>query len=419
MYAFSGGKGMFQNCTALKAVFNIPDEVTSMQNTFFGCTALETAPELPSALTDMRGCFKNCTALKEIPLIPEGVQNISNGFSGCTGIISTGLLPDSIENMESAFDGCSTLTELRNIPESTNNMKRAFRGCVNLATIPVLPERYVAYNGCFSGCVALTGTINIPNVVAAPVWEAPWPQDMFRGCENLEGILLNCCKKAYAATHVPEDIPVTLTMEHEKKGECPGCHYVTDDYTVDGLKVRMDCVPDVCVPVLLDILDNEVPDELKVKCSKMVFSKKEKEYYKKYKESGWGGKAFNPSGLVICLTPDLPGIEFSGVGLEQREDLVKNYYRKGAIFHELGHCYDHNFKTTKRYSDSAAWKKIHKEEWKFFESHLESPLYTKNDYREETFAEATNWYFILPDRLKEECPKMYDYLDDLYGNMLT
>lgn len=419
MCAFAGGKGMFQNCAALKTVSNIPDEVTSMKNAFFGCAALETAPELPTSLTDMSGCFKNCVALKEMPVIPDGVKNISSCFSGCTALVSTGLLPDSIENMESAFDGCSALTEVKNIPESTDNMKRAFRDCVSLKAIPLLPERYVAYNGCFSGCVALTGTVEIPAAVAAPVWEAPGTQDMFRGCENLEGIILNCCKNAYAANHTPENIPVTVALKHVKKGECPGCHYVTDDYTVDGMKVRMDFVPNVYVPILLEILDNEVPDELKEKCSKMVFSVKEKEYYKKYKKSGWWGIAFNSSGLVVCLTPDMPNIEYSGIGVKEKEELVNYYFRKGTIFHELGHCYDFNFKTTKRYSDSAAWKKIHKEEWKAFESHLDSPLYTKNDYREETFAEATEWYFMQPDKLKEECPKMYDYLDDLYGNMLT
>ena len=67
------GEGMFQNCPNLTAVYNLPDNVISMESAFRNCTALGQIPSLPGAVAQMDHCFSGCTALEGSVPIPMGV----------------------------------------------------------------------------------------------------------------------------------------------------------------------------------------------------------------------------------------------------------------------------------------------------------------------------------------------------------
>lgn len=99
------GEGMFQNCTNLTAVYNLPDSVTSMEYAFQNCTALEQIPPLPAALSRMDHCFSGCSSLKGTVPIPFGVIDpetpslLNTIYENCPELdaIEVAFCPDVIE----------------------------------------------------------------------------------------------------------------------------------------------------------------------------------------------------------------------------------------------------------------------------------------------------------------------------------
>lgn len=81
--------GTFAGCDNLKAVYQIPNSVTTMRNTFAGCAQLEQVPSLPERLTDLSGCFSGCTALHGTVTLPHSVldlkhpQAVQDTFMNC------------------------------------------------------------------------------------------------------------------------------------------------------------------------------------------------------------------------------------------------------------------------------------------------------------------------------------------------
>lgn len=192
------GNGMFQNCTALIEVRNLPDTVASMENTFFGCAALETTPEfptavlsmkqcfrncaalqtvmpLPASVTDMTGCFYECKALKEVPALPDGVEKLAQCFVKCTLLEEVPALPDSIEDMAGTFSFCTNLKRVETLPASLKKLSSCFRGCTQLTKVPAIPDGTEDMAGSFYSCQALT--------------QIPWLPD---SVTNMDGTFENC-----------------------------------------------------------------------------------------------------------------------------------------------------------------------------------------------------------------------------------
>lgn len=226
MYA-SFGRGMFQNCTALTTVNNIPDTVISMKNTFSGCTAMECTPTFPETVQDMTNCFWRCSSLREvaplpgslvcmnstfrecsalptIPDLPEGVKDLTRCFYECTAITEVTSLPDSVVDMTGCFYYCTALTTVTEFPASLKNINTCFSGCCNLQTVAALPEGVENLSGCFYACVSLTEFPTLPDSVAnmsntfadcTGLTEVPrWPASIenlygcFSGCTNLSSV---------------------------------------------------------------------------------------------------------------------------------------------------------------------------------------------------------------------------------------
>jgi len=126
-------------CNALTAI-NIPNSVTSIENSAFdGCSAL-TSINIPNSVTRIgEWAFSKCSALTSIN-IPNSVTSIERyAFYGCNALTAINI-PNSVTSIEnSAFSGCSALTSI-NIPNSVYVIgDNAFSGCP-LKTIFLQPS---------------------------------------------------------------------------------------------------------------------------------------------------------------------------------------------------------------------------------------------------------------------------------------
>jgi len=402
-------KYTFQNCTALTDVADLPDSITVMDGCFEGCTALQKAPEIPNKVTSAKSLFKNCTALTEVAALPEGITDIEGAFTGCTVLIKTPVLPDSVTNMERCFFGCSMLTEVGNIPVSVENMTSCFENCVSLSTLPGLPKRAAEYRRCFSGCTALTGDVEIPVEIMNYSQYYANLENMFNGCVNIDSVILQCCKYSDITDVWQEEIPVTFTMAHLPEGTCPGCHYVTDSYEVDGLAVHMEHISEWLVPEILQYVDEEVPNELKETCSKLTYTHDIDKY--NYGRS-WrpAGIAFWPEGNAYVYidpfsvwhskNPQMLWSSLEPISAAETYAEVMRDRVEGITPHELGHCYDYNFSTYARHSGSAEWRQLCEEMYNAFERD-NGQFYSKSQYPEEMFADAVKAYVYNGGGFKE------------------
>lgn len=86
--AYKSAAYLFENCTSLVNVRNIPDSVDFMYYTFTGCSSLENAPELPASLINMTYTFSGCSKLSgEINILASNITSvvyISGAFDGTT-----------------------------------------------------------------------------------------------------------------------------------------------------------------------------------------------------------------------------------------------------------------------------------------------------------------------------------------------
>ena len=74
---YNGMSMAFENCTNLKAVYNINNSVANMAWAFTGCTSLMTAPILPTNVKTLYETFYGCNKIEDAPTIPNGVMDIS------------------------------------------------------------------------------------------------------------------------------------------------------------------------------------------------------------------------------------------------------------------------------------------------------------------------------------------------------
>ena len=149
---------LFDGCTSLEFVSEIPSSVTSMGRTFSGCTSLVNAPVIPSSVTYMGGTFSGCTSLVNAPVIPSSVTYMGGTFSGCTSLVNAPVIPSSVTYMRSIFLNCTSLSGTIRVNSSSVNNNfvssyewaggyygyHSFYGTVNSITVEV-PEGSTTY----------------------------------------------------------------------------------------------------------------------------------------------------------------------------------------------------------------------------------------------------------------------------------
>ena len=97
----------FSNWSNLEEVTcEIPDGVTTMNNTFYGCSSLVNAPEIPSAVTSMSSTFGGCTSLKEVTFLHTTPPSYNNTLSSCSSLESI-YVPDKSVNAYKTATGWS------------------------------------------------------------------------------------------------------------------------------------------------------------------------------------------------------------------------------------------------------------------------------------------------------------------------
>ena len=93
----------------------------SMNNMFNGCTSLETVSNIPNTITNMDSTFTGCTSIVTAPTLSSGVTNISNLFSGCTSLTTLNLSNidlDDVTSYTNALTGVSTTATIT-VPNCT------------------------------------------------------------------------------------------------------------------------------------------------------------------------------------------------------------------------------------------------------------------------------------------------------------
>ena len=74
----------FYGCTALKQVFGLPPNLTTMRSAFFNCPLEYLGCSVPSGVTDMQWAFTG-NRLSEVTITAENVNNVENTFENKTG----------------------------------------------------------------------------------------------------------------------------------------------------------------------------------------------------------------------------------------------------------------------------------------------------------------------------------------------
>jgi len=101
---------LFNGCTSLLRVFNLPDNINTIANGFSNCTSLVEAPILPMSLNAVESTFVNCTSLRYISHFPDNISLFILSFTGCTNLEYVPEFPTSVRSILLPFGGCSNLT---------------------------------------------------------------------------------------------------------------------------------------------------------------------------------------------------------------------------------------------------------------------------------------------------------------------
>ena len=168
----------FSTCINLVNAPKIPNSVSVMEGTFLGCTNLVNAPEIPNSVTIMGNTFRSCTKLVNVPTISNSVTNMYFTFYGCSNLVNAPVIPNSVTKMYYVFSGCSNLVNAPVIPNSVINIESIFQSCTNLVNAPVIPNSVINMGWAFLQCRNLINAPEIPNSVTNIV-------STFNGCSNL------------------------------------------------------------------------------------------------------------------------------------------------------------------------------------------------------------------------------------------
>lgn len=177
--------GWFAGLDTLEYVDNIPNSVTSMENTFNTCSVLTELPDMTNAesLLDINSMCYACESLKEVPNLPTSVASAESAFEGCLEITRADNLGNllALADVTRMFADCEGLCFLT-IPSGAVDLTEMATGCINLTDMPEIPESATTLTNTFSECTALKSVQPIP----ANVTDL---SGLFRNCTKISGEL--------------------------------------------------------------------------------------------------------------------------------------------------------------------------------------------------------------------------------------
>ena len=160
MYYVSSSLEMYIGGTKVEGDINIPEGVTSIQDSAFRYQTGITSVTIPDSVTSIgSSAFSGCSGLQSVT-IGNGVTSIgSSAFYNCSSLTSL-KIPDSVTSIGGyAFKNCSSLTSVT-IPDSVTSIgDDAFRGCSGLTSVTIGNGVTSIGQLAFSGCTALS-TLN-------------------------------------------------------------------------------------------------------------------------------------------------------------------------------------------------------------------------------------------------------------------
>ena len=162
--------GEFRNCTGLTEL-DLPNTLTSIgNNAIRDCASLVTC-DLPSSITTLgQNVFYNDPLLEGEINLPNLTSLGANVFAKCSSITKVKSLGSitSIpgDNSNGEFQNCTSLIEVVLPNTLTSIGTRAFFLCNNLVTCTLPQSVTTIGNMCFYGCTSLTGEIDLPNLTS-------------------------------------------------------------------------------------------------------------------------------------------------------------------------------------------------------------------------------------------------------------
>ena len=140
----TSGAGLFQGCTSLIGVSNLPSNTTSLSSAFNGCTALKFIDNLDelTACTSLSQTFKD-SGIEYVQDLSAMVAlaNIGQTFRNASSLIKVFGLPvlASASAITNTYAGCSDL-EYGIVPEGTNGTTYAFSNCSSLKRVDIFED---------------------------------------------------------------------------------------------------------------------------------------------------------------------------------------------------------------------------------------------------------------------------------------
>lgn len=403
----------FRECSSLSAIPTLPEGVKDITRCFYKCSSLSEVTSLPDSIVDMTGCFYHCSALTTVDAFPDSLKKVNACFQGCSNLQSVPALPEGVKDISSCFYNCTSLTKVPDLPDSITNMANAFSGCTGITEVTRWPANIENLYGCFTGCTNLASVPTIPNSVTGWAVTSYHLKETFWGCDTLDTVTIECCSNAIREKDTSDHAKVIFNVDHASQGVCEGCHYVNGTYEADGLTFRVVNSAPAFVDIITEWLETEVPDSLKRTCSSITFTPN----WDIYGMPNAVGFARYPSGAVYIRCEDVATSWIVDVNdpetIENAARLELDWVRS-IVYHELAHCYDTNFSTYHRFSTSPEFMRLFREEGDFWDYCLGD--YPSYEHPLEVFARATSRYFCDPEGLLENCPGIYDYIDDLFGD---
>jgi len=409
--------GCFNGCSSLVEVPNIPASAVDLLNCFRDCTALVSVPDFPGTVAAVSGCFSGCSSLVQAPSLPYGITNLSNCFQGCSSLMTVPALPDSVVDMTECFSGCSVLQNLENIPASVVILSKCFLDCISLESIPDLPKTASSLSYAFANCHSMRGTVTIPESSIAN----DRTRSVFYACYAIDHIIFDTCELGVdTSDYVLHSVEMSYLYEHSSQGLCPHCGYTDREAPQPASPYIMDNIPEYYATWFVDFIENSVPEFLKKKCTEYTFTDNIRKHTDNKNARYWDGFTSNNK---ICI-----------------ELLSSVSSMKYIIYHELGHCYDtegpfyhdlifdgglvisgYGVFRDGIYSQSPEWTVLHETEGAAAAQWYGSIYHTYTDEvkRMETFAISVGKYFTDPNALKARCPGMYEYVDNLFRDLIA
>ena len=122
----------FGFCGNFNQKFNIPNNVTNIDYILADCHSFNQTLEIPDSVTSMESCFMNCYKFNKPIIIPNGVTNVSYMLYNCEKFNQALVIPNSVINAEGLFSDCTLFNQPVTIPSSVIYCNYMFEDCISL-----------------------------------------------------------------------------------------------------------------------------------------------------------------------------------------------------------------------------------------------------------------------------------------------